>query len=123
MSLDTVLLFVVAAPACSFLFLAILWLLDARLPERFTAHFTCLVFVTMTIGCTWLGWSLLQDGAVIPWHGGAWFRAGEYEFQLDLIADRLSLPLMILTTVLVGLVGSFSRRYMHRESGFLRFYL
>ena len=37
--------------------------------------------------------------------------------------DRLSLPLIALTVVLVGLVAVFSRRYLHRDPGFHRFFV
>ncbi|MER6177016.1 proton-conducting transporter membrane subunit [Streptosporangium sp. NPDC001681] len=54
---------------------------------------------------------------------GAWFGGGEYGFHLLLVGDRLSLPFAALTALLVGLIGVFSQRYLHREPGYLRFYL
>lgn len=45
-----------------------------------------------------------------------------YHFHLKFVFDRLSLPFAILTFVLVGTVGSFANRYMHREPGFGRFF-
>jgi NAD(P)H-quinone oxidoreductase subunit 5 len=39
------------------------------------------------------------------------------------MADRLSLPFLALTAVLSGLIGQFSATYLHREHGFLRFFL
>ena len=61
------------------------------------------------------------------WHTvvplGTWFRAGEYEFSLNLLADRLSVPMMAVTTLLVGIIGSFSVRYLHRDPGYLRFFV
>jgi NAD(P)H-quinone oxidoreductase subunit 5 len=67
---------------------------------------------------------MLSGGqAAVRLNGGPWFQAGDYAFQLDLVADQLSLPLMALTAVLLGIVGSFSVRYLHREKGFQRFFL
>jgi NAD(P)H-quinone oxidoreductase subunit 5 len=46
-----------------------------------------------------------------------------YRFPLLLMADRLSLAFLGMTVVLTGLIGQFSATYLHRESGFLRFFL
>src|SRR6185312_5275994 len=46
----------------------------------------------------------------------------EYRFPLVLVADHLSLPFLAMTVVLSGLIGQFSATYLHRESGFFRFY-
>ena len=54
---------------------------------------------------------------------GNWFAVDDYHFPLVLMADRLSLPFMGLTVVLSGLIGQFSATYLHRERGFLRFFL
>src|SRR5260370_38492485 len=54
---------------------------------------------------------------------GHWFGVGGYHFPLVLLGDRLSLPFMGLTVVLSGLIGQFSATYLHRERGFLRFFL
>jgi NAD(P)H-quinone oxidoreductase subunit 5 len=39
------------------------------------------------------------------------------------MADRLSLPFLGMTVVLVGLIGKFSSTYLHREPGFFRFFV
>jgi NADH-quinone oxidoreductase subunit L len=54
---------------------------------------------------------------------GTWFVVGEYAMQPSLLVDRLSLLFALFGALLVGLVGAFSSRYMHREPGFSRFYL
>jgi len=54
---------------------------------------------------------------------GSWFAVHEYRFPLVLVADRLSLPFLAMTVVLSGLIGQFSATYLHRESGFFRFFL
>ncbi len=56
----------------------------------------------------------LGEWAVIP---------GEYHFSVKLIFDRLSVPLVILSFVLCGTVGAFATRYLHRESGYNRFFV
>ncbi|MCB9869526.1 MAG: NADH/ubiquinone/plastoquinone (complex I) [Planctomycetes bacterium] len=54
---------------------------------------------------------------------GRWVVVGDYTFEWRLLADHLSVPFALFAAVLVGLIGVFSRRYLHRERGFFRFYL
>ena len=54
---------------------------------------------------------------------GNWFTVHDYHFPLVLMADRLSLPFLGMTVALSGLIGQFSATYLHRERGFLRFFL
>ncbi|MBL8236139.1 MAG: hypothetical protein JNM66_01880, partial [Bryobacterales bacterium] len=72
----------------------------------------------------WLAWSLRASGAVsivVPL--GDWFTVHDYHFPLVLLGDRLSLPFLALTVILVGLIGQFSATYLHRDPGFARFYI
>lgn len=57
----------------------------------------------------------LGDWVAIPQAG--------FHFQLSFIFDRLSIPFAMLSFVLCGVVGVFSRSYMHREEGYGRFFL
>lgn len=54
---------------------------------------------------------------------GNWFTVHDYHFPLVLMADPLSLPFLVLTMVLSGLIGQFSAMYLHRDRGFLPFFL
>lgn len=54
---------------------------------------------------------------------GTWYKVNQFEIPLVLFVDRLSIPLIALTVVLVGLVSEFSRRYLHRDRGFHRFFV
>jgi NAD(P)H-quinone oxidoreductase subunit 5 len=51
-----------------------------------------------------------------------WIGVPHYNFMVKFTFDRLSVPLVILTFVLCGTVGSFATRYMHRERGYNRFF-
>src|SRR5262249_39824986 len=53
---------------------------------------------------------------------GEWVAVPHYHFSVKFVFDRLSVPLMILTFLLCGTVGSFATRYMHREPGYNRFF-
>jgi NAD(P)H-quinone oxidoreductase subunit 5 len=46
-----------------------------------------------------------------------------FNFNLKFVFDRLSVPFVILSCVLCGVVGEFTRRYLHREEGYARFFL
>lgn len=118
------LIFLVLAPGAVFGSLALLWLLGWVPEERALSRITA---VTFSAGCLALGvmlWKLAfsADKSVVVSFGN-WFAVGDYRFPLVLLADRLSLPFLGMTVVLSGLVGQFSATYLHRERGFLRFFL
>ena len=54
---------------------------------------------------------------------GRWVVIPDYHFSVKLIFDRLSVPFVILSFVLCGVIGAFANRYMHREQGFHRFFV
>ncbi len=53
---------------------------------------------------------------------GTWFEVAHYAFVPTLAVDRLSLPFALLSALLLVVISEFSRRYLHRERGFTRFY-
>lgn len=113
----------VAAPGITFLALALVWLLGWTPRERIVARLTALVYFAMTVVGAVLGWTMYAEGTrTLATSTGHWFRAGEYHFEISLFVDRLSWPLMMLATVLVGIVAVFSIRYLHRDRGFFRFF-
>jgi NADH-quinone oxidoreductase subunit L len=54
---------------------------------------------------------------------GAWFVAEDYHFAADVLIDRLSVPMMVLTAIICGVIGRFSATYLVGEPGHARFYL
>ncbi|MBF0434783.1 MAG: hypothetical protein HQL77_05340 [Magnetococcales bacterium] len=56
-------------------------------------------------------------------HSGEWFGAGTYIVPLGLMLDGLGLSLATLMAWISLLTIRFSIPYMHRESGFLRFFM
>jgi len=46
-----------------------------------------------------------------------------FHLHIKFIFDRLSVPMVILSLVLCGTVGSFGLSYLHRDVGFQRFFL
>jgi NADH:ubiquinone oxidoreductase subunit 5 (subunit L)/multisubunit Na+/H+ antiporter MnhA subunit len=47
----------------------------------------------------------------------------DFHFHLKFVFDRLSVPFVILSFLLCGVVGAFTSRYLHRETGYRRFYI
>ena len=122
--METVLTVIVIAPGAIFLGLALCWLLGWTPPERFVARLTGVVFSVMVAASGWLVAMMLSLGvSSVRVSMGEWFRSGSYYFPLALLADQLSIPMLVLTTILAGLVGGFSVRYLHRERGFFRFFM
>lgn len=54
---------------------------------------------------------------------GTWLRLGDYVIPLVALVDGLSVSISVFAAFLTALVARFSRTYMHKEAGFVRFYL
>lgn len=121
--METFLSMSVIVPGCGFALIALAWLVGWTPPERFVARLTGLVYLSTTLavaaGAVWM-----RSAGIRSLHPnyGDWFGAGEYAFRIELYFDWISLPLLILTATLTGLVSAFSRTYMHREPGYVRFF-
>lgn len=110
-----------AAPGLAFLTLGLTWLLG-KMPSEPT------ITRVSNLGLAVSGAAFAVLAALVRFGDasldlGTWFKVHEYRFPLVLHVDSVSLPLVGLTVLLTGLISAFSRTYMHRESGFLRFYL
>lgn len=124
MNIETLAGLLVVLPGSVFLSLAAAWVLGWNGHERVLARVTMITYSLLTVGVAVLGIALsLRGMPVLTVSFGNWFEVGHYGFPLVLLFDRLSLPLAGLTIVLVGIVGSFSVRYLHRDPGYFRFFL
>ena len=118
------LVFVVLAPGGAFAVLSLLWLVGWVPVERVISRITGVVFSACILALAAILWRLAATGDhAVTVTFGNWFTVHDYHFPLVLMADRLSLPFLAMTLVLSGLIGQFSATYLHRESGFLRFFL
>ncbi|MGB7324269.1 MAG: proton-conducting transporter membrane subunit [Rubripirellula sp.] len=72
-----------------------------------------------------LAMMLILGTRYVPIEWGDWVTIPQHDFHFHLkfVFDRLSVPFVILSCVLCGVVGSFTRRYLHRETGYARFFL
>jgi NADH-quinone oxidoreductase subunit L len=121
---EAALVFIVMAPGVIFGLLALLWLFGWVPSERVLSRITGLTFAACVFVLAALLWTLAATGSsAISVTFGNWFAVHEYRFPLVLMADHLSVPFLAMTIVLSGLIGQFSATYLHRERGFLRFFL
>ena len=54
---------------------------------------------------------------------GTWLRLGDYVIPVVALVDGLSVSISVFAALLTALVARFSQTYMHKEPGFVRFYL
>ena len=47
----------------------------------------------------------------------------DFHFHIKFVFDRLSVPMTVMSFVLVGVIGSFANVYLHREIGYYRFFV
>jgi len=124
---QALLVFVVMAPGVVFGGLALLWLAGWTPAERVISRITGATFSASVLALAAILWRLAETGGsaapMVQVAFGNWFSVRDYHFPLVLMADRLSWPFLGMTVVLAGLIGQFSATYLHREPGFLRFFL
>jgi NADH:ubiquinone oxidoreductase subunit 5 (subunit L)/multisubunit Na+/H+ antiporter MnhA subunit len=112
------------APLLAFLAIALPAWAGKPLPEWAPSGLAAAASCTGTLAALAAFAGMLAQGlAEVRTPLGAWFSLAGYEFRWELVLDRLSLPFAALGIVLVGLIGAFSARYLHKEPGFTRFYM
>ncbi|MEV8635320.1 proton-conducting transporter membrane subunit [Streptosporangium sp. NPDC051023] len=118
------LLSIVGFPLCAFALMAVFAWQGRRRVERAVSTAVVLAFGLAMASAIALACMMLGGGQrMVTVSVGTWFGTGESEFHLLLVGDRLSLPFAVLTALLSGLIGVFSQRYLHKEPGYLRFYM
>jgi len=114
----------VALPAAAIPAVALPAWFGMRADERRINAIVAAAFGGATIaGILLVGAMIASDSHRVVVAMGNWFEVGPHHFPWTLIADRLSIPFALFSALLVGIIGAFSRRYMHRERGYRRFYL
>ncbi|MGE0495471.1 MAG: proton-conducting transporter membrane subunit [Vulcanimicrobiota bacterium] len=102
---------VVLGPVLAFLVLMACWWFGGKPGEGRISLLVALAFTAASLACLMGGPAVLELGL---WYAN---------FELALQFDAVGLAFATFTACMVGLVGLFSARYLHREPGFLRFYL
>jgi NAD(P)H-quinone oxidoreductase subunit 5 len=117
---------IVAAPIQLMAGIGLPVLFGVKLSERVISRFTVsLVSFGFLVSVGMLGTMLLTGSVHVPIDLGNWVSipAGDFHFHVKLVFDRLSVPFVILSFALVGVIGAFADKYMHREPGFRRFFV
>jgi len=115
--------FLLLAPAAFVLSMGAGWLCGARPSERLISAFAVFLSAGMVAAAVWLAGVVWFAGAPVVLSFGAWFELSHHAYELVFTADALSAGFLLASTVLAGVVGSFSVRYLHRDPGFFRFFL
>ncbi len=113
-----------AAPALAFVLLALYWAF-ARAPSERLARNVVLGSLLVSLGAS-LGLAVMLLFEMHPSetaYMGAWFHSGNYAFEMGWRIDALSVGMTVLVASITALIGHFSKRYLHAQPGFARFFL
>jgi NADH-quinone oxidoreductase subunit L len=111
----------VAAPGACAVLLGLYTLLTGRTPtERTTAGLIRLSVLVSLVGA---GVIALTSTGRHEVEFGPWIRIGSYEVPVVFIIDTVAISFSLLAAALTGLVARFSATYLHKERGFLRFFV
>lgn len=109
-------------PAIGAVLIALLLVPSGRPSERAVANIARCAL--------WFGFLGALGGVALRLQGGPsdvrlgfWYEAFEYNFPLVLLLDGLSASVSLLVAVLLLATCKFSVNYLHREPGYLRFFL
>jgi NAD(P)H-quinone oxidoreductase subunit 5 len=117
---------VVVSPAILLAVFGLASLFGRSLAERTIANLTqAAVWVGLTASVGMLVIMLASGTRHVVVELGDWVAIPDqhFHFHLKFVFDRLSVPMVILSFVLCGVVGAFTTRYLHREPGYRRFFL
>ena len=114
----------VGAPPALLALLGVASLLNRPLPERRTGR---LAAGTMMTACAGLTAALVAYGTTGTGTRllsfGEWSSSHEGGIAIEFLVDRLSLAFAALSAAIAGVVSAFSSRYLHRESGYDRYFV
>lgn len=117
---------VVASPAALLSLLGLAALFEIKLSERMLGFLTQVsVGLGLLASAAILLLMLVSGRRDVSVEMGNWvvIEAEKFHFHLKLVFDRLSVPFVMLSFVLCGTIGAFTRVYLHRDPGYRRFFL
>jgi NAD(P)H-quinone oxidoreductase subunit 5 len=121
---EIVLALALASPASLILMLAIGSIPRRPLAERSVALMTSAAVITMvTMLAVALATYVLAGLEPQTWAAREWFSTTGGALQLDLLVDGWGLTFAFFAAVICGTVSAFSYRYLHRERGFVRYFI
>ena len=114
----------VGAPALLLVLLGTASLVNRPLPERWTG---LLAGSSISLACCALLLAFVvygmtsTDTRLLSY--GAWSTSHDGGIAIEFLVDRRSLAFAALSTAIAGVVSAFSNRYLHRESGYNRYFV
>lgn len=117
---------VLLCPALLVLAIGLLTLFGSKVPERLISLITMTLVSSALLASLAVFVTLLATGQrELILDAGNWIEIHEeaFHFHLTFVFDRLSVPFLILSLILCGTVSAFASRYLHRESGYQRYFL
>jgi NADH:ubiquinone oxidoreductase subunit 5 (subunit L)/multisubunit Na+/H+ antiporter MnhA subunit len=124
LSLSLLLLIGVGSPAVLFALLGCASLLNRPFAERWTGPIAAGAMMT---SCASLSLAFVVYGATETraqfLSYGDWSASHEGGIAIEFLVDRLSLGFAALSAAIAGIVSAFSNRYLHRESGYNRYFV
>lgn len=113
-----------AAPALGALVIALLLTSPRHATERLVAQVAQAALWTAVVGVLGglIGWAFAPPGP-LELNFGSWYAGAGYDFRFDLILDGTSAAVASLICLLLLATSRFSIGYLHREPGFIRFFL
>lgn len=115
---------VLLPPFVAFGILGLSVVLGRAWSERTIGRVTAVAFLTSLAAA--IGMDALFLSRSASWFEvrlGDWFEVPGYSFPLNLYLDRTSLVVATLTAAICGAIGRFSSSYLHREPGYMRFFM
>jgi NADH-quinone oxidoreductase subunit L len=121
--LEVMVLIGVGSPAILLALLGGTSLLNRPLPERWTGTlaagamliaFAAFIIAFVVYGAT-------RTATLLSY--GAWSTSHEGGVSIQFLVDRLALSFAALSAAIAGVVSAFSSRYLHRESGYNRYFV
>jgi NADH-quinone oxidoreductase subunit L len=118
-------LFVIISPLVLLVVLGLSSLVGSKLPENHSSNLVYATIVSGLLAATLVLVLMLVSGTRhVAVDEGNWVAIPRlYHFSVKFVFDRLSVPFAILSFVLIGTIGAFASKYLHREPGFNRFFV
>ncbi|GAB2197638.1 proton-conducting transporter transmembrane domain-containing protein [Sessilibacter sp. MAH4] len=90
--------------------------------EKTTYYLVMLPILACLLGVLVLSINVILHGPSSH-HISNWFGSSDYDYKIIFVIDYLSIVYGLLSLTLLGTICYFSKRYLHKDPGFHRFYL